>query len=89
MAAMDAVPKRSRCPRCLNGHAGHKWSYETEYDAWKMIGRMIRAGYKKVPNRVYACPYGYGYHKSSKPERERGYTAPGTKPRTGQGRVDP
>ena len=68
MAAMDAVPERYRCPRCS------KWSYETEYDAWTMIGKMIREGFSRVPNRVYACPYGHGFHKASKPERSRGYT---------------
>lgn len=57
-------------------------------DAWKMIGYMIRQGFEKVPNRVYACPYGHGFHKASKPERERGYTTPGTKPGSGQGRVE-
>jgi hypothetical protein len=72
---MDAVPPRKRCPRCKNSKGGHKWSYLTELDAWKMIGKMIRSKqHETVPNRVYPCPYGYGFHQASKPERERGYT---------------
>lgn len=52
-----------------------KWSYESEYDAWKMIGKIIRSnGYTDAPNRVYACPHGNGFHMASKPERQRGYT---------------
>ena len=71
---MDAVPQRSRCKTC------RKWSYATEMDAWKMIGWMLRSGkFETVPNRVYACPVGNGFHKASKPERDRGYTPRGTK----------
>jgi hypothetical protein len=46
-------------------------------DAWRMIGFMLRSGkFEQVPNRVYPCPFGHGFHKSSRPERERGYTLP-------------
>lgn len=36
-----------------------------------MIGYMIRQGYDPVPNRVYACPHGHGWHKTSKAERPK------------------
>lgn len=72
---MDAVPPRTRCERCKSSRGVQKWSYESEYDAWKMIGKIIRSnGYTDAPNRVYACPYGHGFHMASKPERQRGYT---------------
>lgn len=68
-AAMAAVEERWSCPKC------RKFSYNTQLYAWKAIGVIMRSEWAKkphnrVPNRVYACPYGQGFHTTSAEEQK-------------------
>lgn len=68
--ATDAVEARHKCKHCRGSQGRRKWSFPNEELAWQMIGKILRSEYNgydgDVPNRVYPCPRGDGYHMTGK-----------------------
>ena len=52
--------KRQRCPLCVSRSGRAKLIYAMRTEARKAANEMTAEN--GIPTRVYACPYGLGYH---------------------------